>query len=242
MGVEAAMSTEAEALTDDEVVRRIGLGESALFELLVRRYNQRVYRVARSIVRDEAEAEDVMQQAYVNAYTHLGQFEGRAQFSTWLTRIAVHEALARVRRRGRLTEIDAMTEAADGGEALRSRGPGPEEQALTGELRSALEASLDAIPEMYRTVFVLREVEGLSTAEAAESLEASEDVVKTRLHRARSLLQRELLARAGEGARHAFSFDAVRCDRIVAGVFSRLDLAEIDRQQCGHEGTGQETG
>lgn len=218
------MSTEAETLTDDEIVRRVALGEGALFELLVRRYNQRVYRVARSIVKNEAEAEDVMQQAYVNAYTHLEQFAFRAKFSTWLTRIAVHEALARVRRRGHLTEIDAMSDTADGREALRASGPDPEEQALTGELRSALESSLDAIPEMYRTVFVLREVEGLSTAEAAESLEASEDVVKTRLHRARALLQRELLARAGEGARHAYSFDAVRCDRIVAGVFRRLLL------------------
>ena len=219
------MTTDGEALTDDEVVRRVALGEGALFELLVRRYNQRVYRVARSIVKNEAEAEDVMQQAYVNAYAHLGQFAFRAKFSTWITRIAVHEALARVRQRARLTEIDAMPETGRGEEVLRATGPGPEEQALTAELRSALEASLDALPEMYRTVFVLREVEGLSTAEAAESLEASEDVVKTRLHRARSLLQQELLARAGEGARHAYSFDAVRCDRIVAGVFRRLLLS-----------------
>jgi RNA polymerase sigma-70 factor, ECF subfamily len=215
----------AQDLPDEEVVRRVRAGEGALFELLMRRYNQRLYRVARAIVRSDAEAEDVMQQAYVNAYVHLAQFEGRAQFSTWLTRIAVYEALARRRRRERLPEIDAMSDHDEGRNALRSSVPSPEQQAITGELRSALEASLDALPEMYRTAFVLREVEGLSTAEAAECLESSEDVVKTRLHRAKVLLRRELLERAGAGARTAFSFHAVRCDRVVGAVFARLRLA-----------------
>jgi RNA polymerase sigma-70 factor (ECF subfamily) len=211
-------------LSDEEVVRRVRAGEGALFELLMRRYNQRLYRVARAIVRNDAEAEDVMQQAYVNAYQHLGQFEGRAQFSTWLTRIAVYEALARRRRRERLPEIDAMFDHDDVRGAPTSSVPSPEQQAMTGELRTALEASVDAIPEMYRTAFVLREVEGLSTAEAAECLESSEDVVKTRLHRAKVLLRRELLARAGADARTAFSFHALRCDRVVASVFVRLGL------------------
>jgi len=208
--------------SDQEIVRRVQQGEAALFEVLMRRYNQRLYRVARSITRDDAEAEDVMQQSYLNAFTHLDQFAQRAQFSTWLTRIAVHEALARVRRRRRLTEIDAMSDTDDGPGVLRSTRPNPEQEALTGELRAALEASLDAIPEMYRTVFVLRDVEGLSTVEAAECLETSEDVVKTRLHRARAALRRELLARAGSEARQAFSFHALRCDRIVANVMARL--------------------
>jgi RNA polymerase sigma-70 factor (ECF subfamily) len=211
-------------LSDEDVVRRVQAGEGALFELLMRRYNQRIYRVARSIVRNDAEAEDVMQQAYVNAYLHLGQFEGRAKFSTWLTRIAVYEALARRRRRDTLPEMDSMSEHDGGGGTLPSSGLDPEQQTLTGELRSALEASLDSIPEIYRTAFVLREVEGLSTAEAAECLESSEDVVKTRLHRAKVLLREELLARAGTGARSAFSFQAVRCDRVVATVLSRLGL------------------
>src|SRR6185369_15893243 len=112
----------ASPLLDEEVVRRVRAGETALFEVLMRRHNQRLYRTARAIVRDEAEAEDVMQQAYVNAYTHLGQFTGRARFATWLTRIAMYEALARIRRRGRLTEIETMTEAGDGGGILRDRG------------------------------------------------------------------------------------------------------------------------
>jgi RNA polymerase sigma-70 factor, ECF subfamily len=213
-----------EALSDEEVVRRVKAGEGGLFELLMRRYNQRLYRVARSILRDEAEAEDVIQQAYVNAYMHLAQFADRAKFSTWLTRIAVHEALARLRRRGRLTEIDAMSDRDNARGVLTSHDLNPEQQAITGELRTALEASLDAIPEMYRTAFVLREVEGLSTSETAECLETSEDVVKTRLHRARALLRRELMARVGSGARSAFRFQALRCDRVVAAVLGRLSL------------------
>ncbi len=223
-----AVGRDAEAggpvLTDAEVVRRVKAGEGALFELLMRRYNQRLYRVARSIVKDDAEAEDVMQQAYVNAYTHLAQFAERAKFSTWLTRIAVHEALGQARRRGRLTEIDAMSDDAWARAVLTSKGPDPEQEALTGELRAALEASLDAIPEIYRTAFVLREMEGLSTAEAAECLETSEDVVKTRLHRARALLQRELMARAGSGASEAFTFHARRCDRVVEAVLTHLGV------------------
>jgi RNA polymerase sigma-70 factor, ECF subfamily len=215
---------EGPALSDEDVVRRVKAGDGALFELLMRRYNQRLYRVARSIVRDDTEAEDVMQQAYVNAYAHLAQFAGRAKFSTWLTRIAVYEALARRRRRGKLPEIDSMSDHDDAPGALASAGLDPEQEAITGELRTALEASLDAIPEMYRTVFVLREVEGLSTAEAADCLESSEDVVKTRLHRAKVLLRQELLTRAGTGAREAFSFHAVRCDRVVAAVFGSLGL------------------
>ncbi len=216
-----------EALTDEEVVRRVRAGEHALFEILMRRHNQRVYRVARSIVKDEAEAEDVMQQAYVNAYTHLDQFADRAKFVTWLTRIAVYEALARARRRGRLTEIDPMSETDETGGGLTAKGLDPEQQAFTGELRRALELSLDALPEIYRTVFMLREVEGLSTAEAAECLGVTEDSVKTRLHRARSLMREELFERAGVGRNNAFPFHAPRCDRVVAAVFARLELPRV---------------
>jgi RNA polymerase sigma-70 factor (ECF subfamily) len=217
-----AAARDAVGLPDVEVVRRVLHGEAALFEILMRRYNQRLYRAARSIVKDDGEAEDVMQQAYVNAFQHLDQFEGRASFATWLTRIAVHEALARRRRRGRAMEIDAMQSDDGESDLLASGDPGPEEQALTGELRRTLEAALDGLPAMYRVVFVLREVEGLGTAEVAQCLETTEDVVKTRLHRARLLLQRELLSRAGAGARHAFTFRAFRCDRVVGAVLARV--------------------
>lgn len=215
-----------ETLADEEVVRRVRLGEPALFEILMRRYNQRLYRVARSILRDGTEAEDVMQQAYVNAYLHLDQFAERARFSTWLTRIAVHEALARVRRRSRRREVEVPEGDGDAG-TLRSPQPSPEQEALAGELRRVLEGALDALPRGSRAAFVLREVEGLSTAEAAECLGVSEDVVKTRLHRARVLLRAELLERAGIAQRDAFAFHATRCDRVVAAVFARLALPQL---------------
>lgn len=214
-----------DGLRDEEVVRRVAEGEPALFEIIMRRYNQRLFRVTRAIVRDDVEAEDVLQQTYVNAFTHLHQFAGTARFSTWLTRIATYEALARLRRRGRYVEVEPM--GGDGDEPFRSAGPDPEQQAFAGELRQALEASLDALPQAYRTVFVLREVEGLSTAEAAECLEVTEDVVKTRLHRARALLREDLFQRAGLSASAVFSFHAVRCDRVVAAVFARLGLPTI---------------
>jgi RNA polymerase sigma-70 factor (ECF subfamily) len=211
---------------DEEIVRRVREGEHEAFEVLMRRYNQRLYRVARSILRDEAEVEDVMQQAYVNAYLHLDQFAGRARFSTWLTRIAVHEALARVRRRGRSKEV-VMSETGETEAAAASTRPDPEQEALTGELRQLLELALDALPRPSRTVFVLREVEGLSTSDAAASLGVSEDVVKTRLHRARALLRRELFDRAGLVRRDAFPFHAPRCDRVVAAVFAQLGLPRL---------------
>lgn len=212
-------------LSDEEVVRRVRDGETVLFEVLMRRYNQRLFRVARAILRDEDEAEDVMQQAYVNAYTHLHQFEERARFGTWLTRIAVHEALARARRRGRLEEVDAMPERDDKTmDRLSSRDPSPEHQAATGELRGILESSFDAIPEIYRSVFLVREVEALSTTEAAECLGISEDTVKTRLHRARALLRQELFERAGMTTAELFPLHLSRCDQVVAAVFARLGL------------------
>jgi len=215
-------------ISDEEVVQRLRAGETGLFEVIMRRYNQRLYRVARAILRDDAEAEDVMQQAYVNAYRHLDQFAGRALFSTWLTKIAVHEALARARRKGRFEEPEAVDDSnGDAMSGLKSSGPDPERQAFAGELRALIESAIEALPEHYRAVFVMREVEGLSTAETAECLEESEDVVKTRLHRARMLLRRELMARAGSEAGDAFRFHATRCDRVVAAVFARLGLSPV---------------
>ena len=192
----------------------------------MRRHNQRLYRTARAIVRDEAEAEDVMQQAYVNAYTHLGQFTGRARFATWLTRIAIYEALGRIRRRARVTEIESMADAGEGGVVLQDRGPNPERQAFIGELRRTLEGGVDALPEAYRSVFVLRDVEGLSTAETAESLDLTPDVVKTRLVRARAQLRRSIWERAGLASRDLFPFHAPRCNRVVAAVMAQLGLLQ----------------
>jgi RNA polymerase sigma-70 factor (ECF subfamily) len=212
---------ESPDLPDEEIIRQVIAGNTALFELLMRRYNERVYRAARAIVSNEEEAEDVMQQAYVNAFTHLQQFSGAARFSTWLTKIAVHESLARVRRRGR---YEAFDDEDSNGEPLMSDRPieNPERQAFTGELRSLLEWAIDTLPPGMREVFVLRDVEGLSTAEVAEALDVSEDVVKTRLSRGRAALRRVLLERTGATAPEVFRFYRPRCDRVVTLVLARL--------------------
>ena len=207
------------ALSDEEVVARVIEGQTALYEVLMRRYNERVYRAARSIVKDEDEAEDVMQQAYVNAYAHLRQFDGRAKFSTWLTRIAIHEALARARKRGRYESVDFEEESRV---VDHQSAPDPEHRAFAGELRSLLEASIDELPDGLREVFMLREVDGLNTSETAECLGVSEDVVKTRLSRGRAALRNLLAERAGILAPEAFRFPQPRCDRVVAAVFARI--------------------
>jgi RNA polymerase sigma-70 factor, ECF subfamily len=205
---------------DDELIAAVLGGHTARFEGLMRRYNERIYRTARAIVRDDDEAEDVMQQAYVNAFTHLHQFNGSARFSTWLTRIAINEALARVRRRS-LHEV--FDERPDAVSTMHKRpAENPEHQAFTGELRELLEWAIDTLPDGMREVFMLRDVEGLSTAEVAACLGVSEDVVKTRLSRGRAGLRRVLLQRTGATAPDAFRFERPRCDRIVARVLARI--------------------
>jgi RNA polymerase sigma-70 factor (ECF subfamily) len=206
--------------SDEDVVEQVLDGDTAMFELLMRRHNERIYRAARAITRDEREAEDVMQQAYVNAFSNLRQFQGRAQFATWLTRIAVNEALARVRRRGRYETLDDQSPKVESMPV--SPTADPERQAFATELRDLLEGAIDELPDGAREVFMLREVEGLSTAETAASLSVSEDVVKTRLSRARATLRQALLSRAGATAPDAFRFHRPRCDRVVDAVLARI--------------------
>ncbi len=210
-------------MSDNEIVDRVRGGETGLFEILMRRYNQRLFRVARSFLSDDDEAEDVMQHAYVNAYVHLDQFANQAAFATWLTRIAVYEALARVRRRRRFENVDT----GDGDnpmDALRAPAPDPEQQAFLGELRARLESAVETLPARYRAVFVLRDVEGMTTAETAVCLAITEQSVRTRLHRARVLLRSHLFQRGGMTAiRAVFAFMVPRCDRVVRLVLGRID-------------------
>lgn len=209
-------------LNDEEVVSRILEGETALFEIIMRRYNQRLYRVTRAILRNDGEAEDVIQDAYVRAYEHLRQFAGKAAFSTWLTRIAIHEALARKRRSGRLEELEAVQKKDDCGPILKSSTPDPEVQTAQSQARELLESAIEALPEDYRTVVVMRDVEEMNVAETAASLEVSEALVKTRLHRAHALLRKELYARAQVRVADLYPFLGARCDRIVKAVFERI--------------------
>jgi RNA polymerase sigma-70 factor, ECF subfamily len=212
------VASPPDALTDDEVIARVLAGDTAIFELLMRRYNQRVYRCVRGIVSDDNEAQDVMQQAYVNAFAGLASFQGRSSFSTWLTRIALNEALARVKP-GPLRLVGVEEERV--GE-LRSQAPDPEHRAAAAQMGRIVELEGAALPVMYRSVLLMREVEGLTTGETAECLGISEDTVKTRLHRARTMLRDQLFQRAGVTFDDLFTFGTSRCDRLVETVLRRI--------------------
>ncbi|MCU1309676.1 MAG: polymerase sigma-54 factor RpoN [Candidatus Angelobacter sp.] len=226
--------SNALTISDEEVVARVLAGDVASFEILMRRHNQRLYRIGRAILRNDAEAEDVMQDAYVRAYEHLAQFAGRAKFSTWLSRIAVNESLARRRHLARHEELEpqmknkenmnASDENGHRTERFAASAPNPEEQASSSELQRLLEVAIEALPDDFRAVLVMRDVEEMDTAEAAAALDISEENVKVRLHRARALLRKKLYVTLNAGSRHkeAFPFHAVRCDRVVKKVFTRI--------------------
>lgn len=217
----AAERLDGASASDEELVRRVLSGEVACFELLMRRNNQRLFRLIRSIVASDDDAEDVMQEAYVAAYTHLAEFAGRARFSTWLSRIAVHEAFARKRRAKRHTALDDVS-----GEepSMSSTVRGPDQRASDRELAIILENAVDSLAEPFRIVFVLRSVEQLSVAETSEVLDIPEETVKTRLHRARSQLRTVLTERIGAQVPQLFDFHLTRCDRVVARVFARIGV------------------
>jgi RNA polymerase sigma-70 factor (ECF subfamily) len=223
--VEPRPAVPATPLGDDELVRRIRGGEYALFEIVMRRHNQQLYRAARAIMKGDAEVEDILQAAYLNAFSHLDQFESRARLSTWLTRIVIHEAYARRRQQQRQESL--ASRVADEGPAApvgsRVFG-GPEHQAYASELNRVIEGAVDELPETYRLVFMLRDVEGMSTAEAGEVLGLGDEAVKTRLHRARAMLRRAVATRIGASAADTFQFDAPRCDRVVAYVIHQLPI------------------
>jgi RNA polymerase sigma-70 factor, ECF subfamily len=239
-----ASSSAAGPLTDPELVKRIRTGESHLFEILMRRHNQRLYRAVRAVLGAEGEVEDVMQQAYMNAFAHLDQFEARSQFSTWLTRIALNEAFARLRSLRQVKATTAMPD--DGGtlqepmDAVRTAQPDPERQAYASELHRLLEHAVDALPETYRVVFMLRDVEGLSTAETGKGLGLREEAVKTRLHRARAMIRRAVTAQIGAVAADTFQFHALRCDRVVDAVLGEIvrGSAPIESVTDGHGSDG----
>jgi RNA polymerase sigma-70 factor (ECF subfamily) len=221
-------------LPDNHLVRRVLAGETALFEVIVHRHSQRVYRAARAILRDDEEAADVVQETFVRAYRKLGQFAGRSKFSTWLTKIGVYEARAR-RRRSRARAVPRR-ETADLPDARNSPDTGvdPEKGVLAREVRALMEAAIEHLPDHYRTVFMLRLVEEMSTAETAEVLHLSQDVVKTRLRRARALVRARLRAAIGPLGREAFPFAGARCQRMweqkILPAVSLLGTPRLDRR------------
>lgn len=201
-------------------------GDAGLFELLMRRHNQRLYRAVRGVLKDDADAEDAVQQAWVLAFTHLSQFRGSARFSTWLTRVALNEALGRLRKKRRaLRVVDAPV--GDVEERAPDLAPqsDPERQLAAQQLARVVEEALDELPRSQSVVFVLREAEGLSGKETAAALGISETAVKVRLHRAKARLRELLEAQLSEAARIAWHFAGDRCDRTVTVVFMRLGVA-----------------
>jgi RNA polymerase sigma-70 factor (ECF subfamily) len=208
------------ALSDATVVGRVLAGDSALYELVMRRHNRLLFRVARGIVRDDDEARDVVQAAYVRAYYHLDQFRGPAGFASWLARIATNEALGRTRREHPVAEAEDAEER-----ILALTVPGaaePENAAASCDLRRVLQTAIDRLPEEFRRVFILRGVEQLSVTETAEMLDIKPATVKTRFHRARRMLRELLHRKLDDVARDAFPLGGQRCDDIVAAVLAQI--------------------
>ncbi len=221
------METAWTTATDAALVSQVLDGNTAVFEWLMRRYNQRLYRIIRSILHDDAEVEDVLQDAYVRAFEHLRQLADRSHFAGWLTRIAMHEAFARLRARQRLQPLLEGEEQEENAMTLDHH-PSSNPEAITArhEIRRMLETAIDRLPQPYRTVIMMRDIEELSTEETAECLQITPSNVKIRLHRARTLLRRELWVRAGSVRSSAFDFPATRCNRVVAAVLARLNVAQ----------------
>ena len=218
-------STTADSTAEIDLIHRAGAGDHAAFEVLMRRCNQQVFRVARGILKDDAEAEDAVQEAYVTAYRALKDFRGDAQVSTWLTRIVINESLGRVRKHKRdrvVVPFGGAREDAPVAEAVDHDTPSPEEFTLRAELRTLMESKIDELPLAFRTVFIMREVQEMSVEETAGCLGIPEATVRTRLFRAKALLRASLAGELELATPGVFSFAGERCDRLCADVLARL--------------------
>jgi RNA polymerase sigma-70 factor, ECF subfamily len=227
--MEAAMGAQPQHVTADDgdlgLARRAAAGEIAAFERIMRKNNRMLFRTARAILHDDAEAEDCVQSAYLSAYRALGSFAGDSKLSTWLARIVINEAIGRSRRiarRGTVVSIDHPSEEGGPVHALVSGEAGPEEEAMRSELRRLIERRIDALPDTFRTVFVLRALEDLSVEETAALLGIPEATVRTRFFRARGLLREALARDVDTTLEDAFAFDGDRCNRLVAAVLKSL--------------------
>lgn len=212
---------------DAALAARAACGDDAAFACIMRRHNRLLFRTARSILKSDADAEDALQEAYLRAWRALGSFRAEARLSTWLVRIVVNEALARLRRRGaQVLAFDVTIDLAQASlEDAMEGNPDerPDRAAMRSEVRALMEASIDALPEAFRTVFVLRAVEEMSVDEVAVALDLPEATVRTRFFRARGLLREGLARDVDQAMADVFSFDGTRCDRIVAGVMAILN-------------------
>lgn len=222
MSISSEAAERGAAVSDAALAHSIAIGEAGAFERLMRQHNRRLFRVARSILRDDAEAEDALQEGYIKAHRAMAGFRGDARLSTWLTRIIVNQALERRRsRNGADAQAEGVAVIETGVEGVPET---PETLAMRNDLRRLIERSIDDLPEVYRSVFILRAVEGLSVDETAASLGISEANTKVRLLRARARLRESLGQRLGPLLENVFAFDGERCDRIVSRVCTRLGL------------------
>jgi RNA polymerase sigma-70 factor, ECF subfamily len=217
------------SLTDIDLVSYARAGSPDAFRMIMQRHNRRLYRVARGVTGNDIEAEDVVQESYLCAFTHLDTFRGEARLSTWLTRIILNKALARVRRRREIFDLSTLERIDDGRAQILmfpqpSASQDPEAEAGRAQLRRLVEQALDDLPEAFRSVFVMREIEEMSIEETASHLGIRPETVKTRLHRARRLLQKALHAQFVVTLKDAFPFDGSRCNRVTDRVMQRLEL------------------
>lgn len=217
---------DVETLADEDLVRLARGRDEAAVRALTRRYNRRLFRIARGILRDDGEAEDVVQETYVRAFTGLDRFRGEASFGTWLTRIAMNEALGRLRRRRPTVPWESYGENPSQAEIINfpvsASSSDPERTMAQDEIRRVLETAIDALPDLFRTVFIARIVENMTVEETADLFGLKPETVKTRLHRARLLLRDEMDRQLGPAITETFPFDGHRCERMTEALVRRV--------------------
>ena len=215
-------------LSDAELVERARARDGEAFRAIMQRHNRRLYRIARSVLRNDADAEDAVQEAYVSAFTHLAAWRGEASLSTWLSRIVLNEALGRLRQKQSTVDIDTVAPRNEAAIIQFPRSAGnddPERSMAQRQILDLVEKATDSLPEPYRLVFVTRVIEGMSIEETAEILGVKPETVKTRLHRARQLVRDQLDKQIGPVLMDAFPFAGRRCSRMTEHVLQRLGLA-----------------
>jgi RNA polymerase sigma factor (sigma-70 family) len=223
MDVSKIENYKVSPLDDEVIVKRIIAGEKELFEILLRRYNQTLYRVIRSYLRDQNEVQDAMQNAYLKAFDKLNQFQGNSSFSTWLIRIGINEALLRLKdlKKGKTVYLESSPTITNNPiEQIPDMQMNPEKAIIRQESKHLLELAIDHLPEKYRVVYILREIEGLDSTQVEESLGLSESNIKVRLHRAKRLLKDSLYHQTSHG--EIFEFGNTQCDAIVNFVMRRV--------------------
>lgn len=232
--VRAALAISYEKLSDNELVERAHAGDAGVFRAIMQRHNRRLYRVARGVLGDDSEAEDVVQETYLRAFRNLAGFRGESTLATWLTRIAINEALGRKRTRRPTTDLSKLDLVDEQGEARVLMFPGvragadPEADASRAQIRRLLERGIDELPENFRIVFVMRDIEQMSVEETASQLDLLPETVKTRLHRARRLLRDALQEKLGSALQDSYAFDGARCERMTEEVLRRIAIQPLE--------------